>query len=159
ARGIRAEATTPGMARRRRDSLRSMATKTQSKPKTKRAATDEAAAFVEKFIAVWADPEVEKLQELTHDDVVLVQPMMPRMVGREAAREGFGRLLALFPGIHGEVLRWSAEDNLLMIEMRMTVPAGSRPLAWDLVDRIVLEDGLVRERITYMDSLPITLGV
>jgi hypothetical protein len=46
-----------------------------------------------------------------------------------------------------------------MIEMRMTVPAGSRPLAWDLVDRIELEDGLVRERITYMDSLPITLGV
>jgi hypothetical protein len=122
-------------------------------------ASAEATTFVEKFIAAWGDPSVEKLQELTHDDVVLVQPMMPLMVGREAAREGFGRLLALFPGIHGEVLRWSAEGDLVMIEMRMTVPAGQRPLAWDLVDRIELEGGLVRERITYMDSLPIVLGV
>jgi limonene-1,2-epoxide hydrolase len=137
-----------------------MATKTEKSTKVNKTSTgEEAAAFVERFIAAWADPKVEKLQELTHDDAVLVQPMMPRMVGREAAREGFGRLLALFPGIHGEVLRWSAEGNELMIEMRMTVPAGSRPLAWDLVDRIELEGGLVRERITYMDSLPIVLGV
>ena len=84
---------------------------------------------------------------------------MPRMVGKDAAREGFARLLALFPGIRGEVLRWSTEGDLLMIEMRMTVPAGSRPLVWDLVDRIELDDGLVQERITYMDSLPIVLGV
>jgi hypothetical protein len=126
---------------------------------TAQPASEEVTTFVEKFIAAWSDPSVEKLQEVTHDDVVLVQPMMPRMVGRDAAREGFGRLLALFPEIHGEVLRWSAEDNLVMIEMRMTVPAGSRPLAWDLVDRIELEGGLVRERITYMDSLPIVLGV
>lgn len=136
-----------------------MATRTARKPKAKKAASDEAAAFVEKSIAAWADPKVELLQELTHDDVVLVQPMMPRMVGKEAAREGFARLLALFPGIRGEVLRWSTEGDLLMIEMRMTVPAGSRPLAWDLVDRIELDDGLVRERITYMDSLPIVFGV
>ncbi|MGH2965960.1 MAG: nuclear transport factor 2 family protein [Solirubrobacterales bacterium] len=127
--------------------------------KTAQPASEEATTFVEKFIAAWSDPKVELLQELTHPDVVLVQPMMPRMEGREAAREGFGRLLALFPGIRGEVLRWSAEDNLVMIEMRMTVPAGSRPLAWDLVDRIKLEGGLVRERITYMDSLPIVLGI
>ncbi|HEY7150173.1 MAG TPA: nuclear transport factor 2 family protein [Solirubrobacterales bacterium] len=136
-----------------------MATKTQKTAKKEKAADDDAAAFVEKFIAAWADPTVEKLQELTHPDVVLEQPMMPRMVGKEGAREGFGRLLALFPGLRGEVLRWSAEGNLLMIEMRLTVPAGSRPLAWDLVDRIELDGGLVRERITYMDSLPIVLGV
>jgi hypothetical protein len=127
--------------------------------KTKPAASEEAAAFVERFIAAWGDPSVEKLQELTHDDVVLEQPMMPRMVGKEAAREGFGRLLALFPGIRGRVLRWSAEGNLVWIEMRMTVPAGSRPLEWDLVDRIELEGGLVRERITYMDAVPIIGGV
>lgn len=122
-------------------------------------AAEEANAFVEKFIAAWSDPTVERLQELTHPDVVLEQPMMPRMAGKEAAREGFGRLLSLFPGIRGDVLRWSAEDNLVLIEMRMIVPAGSRPLEWDLVDRIELEGGLVRERITYMDSLPIVVGV
>src|SRR5262245_64827283 len=98
--------------------------------KTAQPASEEATTFVEKFIAAWADPSVEKLQELTHDDVVLVQPMMPRMVGREAAREGFGRLLALFPGIRGRVLRWSIEENFVWIEMRMTVPAGTRPLEW-----------------------------
>ena len=64
-----------------------MATRTARKPKTKKAASDEAAAFVERFIAAWAEPKVELLQELTHDG------------------------------------------------------------------------GLVRERITYMDSLPIVLGV
>jgi hypothetical protein len=127
--------------------------------KTAPAASEEATTFVEKFVAAWGDPSVEKLQELTHSEVVLEQPMMPRMVGKEAAREGFGRLLGLFPGIRGRVLRWSAEGDMVWIEMRMTVPAGSRPLEWDLVDRIELEGGLVRERITYMDAVPIVLGV
>jgi ketosteroid isomerase-like protein len=127
--------------------------------KTAPAAREDAAAFVEKFIEAWEDPRLERFQAVTHPDVVLEQPMMPRMVGKEAAREGFRRLLELFPGIRGRVLRWTAEGNVVFIEMRMTVPAGSRPLEWDLTDRIELEGGLVRERVSYMDSIQIVLGI
>jgi hypothetical protein len=127
--------------------------------KTTKVASQDAAAFVERFIVAWAAPTVERLEALLHPDVVLEQPMMPRMAGLDAAREGFGRLLGTFPGIHGEVLHWSAEDDVVFIEMRMIVPAGGRPLEWELTDRIKLEDGLVRERITYMDSAPLVLGV
>jgi ketosteroid isomerase-like protein len=124
------------------------------------AASEEATAFVERFIEAWAEPQLDRFMALMRPDVVLEQPMMPRMVGIDAAREGFRRLIEGFPGIRGRVLRWSADGDVVFIEMRLTVPAaGRRPLEWDLTDRIELDDDLVRERITYMDSVPIVLGV
>lgn len=124
---------------------------------TERASSD-VAAFVERFIEAWAHPKLEGFAALVHPDVVLEQPMMPRMVGAGAQREGFRRLLEGFPGLRGEVLSWSGTSERLFIELRLNVP-GRRPLEWTVVDRIRLEDGLVRERITYMDSLPLLLGV
>jgi hypothetical protein len=35
---------------------------------------------------------------------------------------------------------------------------GRRPLEWTVVDRIQIEDGLIRERISYFDSLPLMFG-
>jgi hypothetical protein len=32
---------------------------------------------------------------------------------------------------------------------------GGRPIEWTVVDRIVLEDGLIRERRSYFDSVPL----
>ncbi len=113
----------------------------------------EAAAFVERFTETWANPSLDGFQALVHPDGVLEQPIQPRMVGKAAHREGFRRLLEDFPGIHGEVHGWSGTAGELYIWMTLRVPGGSRPIEWDLVDKIILEDGLVLERISYFDGL------
>ena len=42
-----------------------------------------------------------------------------------------------------------------MIELRLHGTLGTRPIAWTVVDRIVLRDGLIAERTAYFDPLPV----
>ena len=42
-----------------------------------------------------------------------------------------------------------------MIEIRLHGTLGGRPLAWTAVDRLVLRDGLIAERHSYFDPLPL----
>jgi hypothetical protein len=111
-------------------------------------------AFVERFAAAWREPRVDGFADLFHPDIVLEQPMLPRMVGKAAALEGFEQLLAAFPDIRGEVLGWGGDADALFINLRLRT-GGSRPLEWTLVDRIRLEDDLIRERVSYFDALPL----
>jgi hypothetical protein len=113
--------------------------------------------FVERFAAAWREPRVDGFAGLFHPDIVLEQPMLPRMVGKEAAVAGFARLLDAFPGIRGEVLGWGGDGDALFINLRLRT-GGSRPLEWTVVDRICLEDDLIRERVSYFDALPLLLG-
>ena len=116
-----------------------------------------AAEFVERFSAAWADPSPERLLELTHPDVVLIQPGMPRLEGTERARRGWARLFALWPDLRAEVDRWSATGDYVFIDFRLRATVGRRPFEWPAVDRVLLENGLVRERVSYFDPLPLML--
>ncbi|MDX6632002.1 MAG: hypothetical protein QOG09_239 [Solirubrobacterales bacterium] len=120
-------------------------------------ASAEVAEFVERFRSAWANPQLERFEALFHADVVLIQPLVPTMTGRPAALEGFRRLLHGFRGLHGEVLSWRGEGDTVFIELALST-TGRRPLAWTVVDRIKLEDGLIRERVSYMDSLTLLVG-
>jgi len=46
----------------------------------------DAAHFVERFADGWAGPHPERLLDLLHPDVRLVQPIFPPTVGRAASR-------------------------------------------------------------------------
>jgi limonene-1,2-epoxide hydrolase len=119
----------------------------------------EGAAFVERFANAWASPELGRFENLWHPSIVLEQPGLPRAVGIEEARSSFRRLLKAFPGLHGEVLSWQGDGTIVFIELRLRVPAGRRPLEWALVDKIQIEDGLARQRTTYMDPGALLVGV
>ena len=121
------------------------------------AAASEAAQFVGRFAAAWADPSPERLLELAHPDVVLVQPGMPRVEGTERARRSWNRLFALWPDLRAEVDRWSETGDYVFIDFRLRATVGRRPFEWPAVDRILLDDGLVRERASYFDPLPLML--
>jgi hypothetical protein len=124
---------------------------------TRRAADSAAADFVHEFARAWADPSPERLADLAHPDVRLRQPMMRPMRGRAAWREAVRELLGLVPDLRGEVVRWAASGPDLFIELRLRGTLGRRPYEWTLVDHIRLEDGLVRERVSYFDPLPLVL--
>jgi ketosteroid isomerase-like protein len=119
---------------------------------------DAAAAFVDGFARSWAAPTVQSHSALWHDDIVLIQPLMPKAIGRKACEEGFARLFGLIPDLHATVHRWSAaEPDIVFIEFTLAGTFGGRPIEWDAVDRFVLRDGRALERVSYFDSMPIAL--
>jgi ketosteroid isomerase-like protein len=116
-----------------------------------------AAEFVERFTEVWAEPTAERLAGLCHPDVVLIQPTVRTMRGRDDALQGWRELFATMPDLHGDVLGWSAAGDAVYIELRLRATIARRAFGWTLVDRIRLEDGLVRERVSYFDPTPVLL--
>jgi ketosteroid isomerase-like protein len=124
--------------------------------KTVEPSTD-AAAFVERFEIAWSKSNADALGALLADDVVLIQPAMPAIRGKEQAHKTFSRLFRLIPDLHVMVHRWAALDDVLFIEFTLVGTFGGGEVHWPAVDRFLLRDGLAAERISYFDPLPLLL--
>lgn len=121
--------------------------------------TSEAELFVERFAETWREPSVERHEALWADDIVLVQPLMGTMRGKAECRAGFARLFRLMPDLHAVVHGWSTRGDALFIEITLGGTFGGRELRWSAVDRFVLADGLIAERVSYFDSAPLALAM
>jgi hypothetical protein len=120
------------------------------------AATD----FARRFAEFWADPDPGRLDAILAERVRLVAPMTPTTHTLEEGRRTFVGLFELIPDLHGEVHRWGATADGVLIEFTLSGTVGGRPISWRAVDRFVLgENGLATERVSYFDSAPIALTV
>src|SRR5689334_25218709 len=83
---------------------------------------DEAFAtrFAEKFADTWRTPDLAKHEALWSDDIVLVQPMMGTLRGKQACRESFQRLFALVPDLHADVHRVGYGKQEVFIEFTLS---------------------------------------
>jgi len=123
------------------------------------APVSDAARFVQAFAEGWAGRH-ERLLDLLHPDVRLIQPMMPPISGRDDARTKFLEpLLRLLPDMRIEVTRWSAAGDLLFIEWIATATLAGQPLRWTGVDRFVLAQGQAVERVAYFDAVPLIAAI
>jgi ketosteroid isomerase-like protein len=120
---------------------------------------DAAREFVRRFTDAWRSPDLDKHEQLWRDDIVLVQPLMGTLRGRAACRAAFARLFRLVPDLHAVVHRWSASGGALFIEISLSGTFGGRELSWSAVDRLLLVDGKIAERVSYFDSAPIALAM
>jgi ketosteroid isomerase-like protein len=111
--------------------------------------------FVTKFADFWDDPSPQRLPELLHPNVVLVQPLARPMIGTKAAQAEFQRFLCCLPDLRGRVDRWCGDDDLVFIEFRLHARIGRKDIDWPNVNRLVLRDGKAIERVTYFDPLAI----
>ena len=123
---------------------------------------DEAATkreFAEYFTETWgkgAGPNFfERFERRMHPDVVLIQPLSRPVRGRDGFRRAFERLFRAIPDLRGVVHQWAPTRDGIMIEMTLEGTLGKRHIEWTLVDAIVLEGSLIRERRSYFDSLPL----
>ena len=107
--------------------------------------------FAHEFRTRWAAPTADRLCELLHEDVRLVQPASPPVVGRENARRMFTGLFNWLPDMRGEVDQWRGADNLLYIEFRLMATIGGQHVEWPAVDRFTLRDNLAAERVSFFD--------
>jgi hypothetical protein len=114
--------------------------------------------FVNRFAEYWRAPTPERLDMVLAPDVRLVTPITPETHGLEAGKRAFAEVFELIDGMTGEVHRWGATSDGVLIEFTLTGTAGGGPISWDAVDRFVIgPDGLATERITYFDPIPLIL--
>ena len=127
--------------------------------------TEAPRAWVVSFTESWrvptgADAFADEIEPWLDPQVRLIQPPLPTLVGRMAFRERFARpLFGLIPDLHGEVERSAVGDDCAYIELTLRGTLGGRPISWRVCDRMTFRDGLVIERETYCDSLPLLRAV
>lgn len=114
-----------------------------------------AARFAAQFTDAWRSPDLAKHEAMWSDDIVLIQPMMGTLRGRQACRESFARLFALIPDLHADVHRVGHGSHEVFIEFTLSGTYGGKPIAWAAVDRFTFTDGLIAERVSYFDSTPL----
>jgi ketosteroid isomerase-like protein len=121
---------------------------------------ERAADFVRRFTEFWRAPAVERLDTVLAPDARLHAPLTATTQGLEAGKRAFAELFELIPDMTAEVHRWGATEDGVMIEFTARGTAGGSPIAWESVDRFVLdEEGLATERFTYFDPLPLMLSL
>src|SRR5215831_7532381 len=119
-----------------------------------------AADFVRRFAEFWQAPSPERLDAVLASNARLSAPLTPTTYGLEAGERAFADLFELIPDMTAEIHRWGATVDGVLIEFTARGTAGGSPIAWQAVDRFVLdEDGLASERFTYFDSLPLVLAL
>ncbi len=111
--------------------------------------------FVTKFADFCHDPSPQRLPELLHPNVVLVQPLARRTIGIEAAQAQLQRIWCCLPDLRGHVDRWCGDGDLVFIEFRLHARIGGQVIGWPNVNRLVLHDGKAIERVTYFDPLAV----
>ena len=114
-----------------------------------------AAEFVEFFDRGWRIGAGERFFEhflpRIHPDVLLTQPLAPAVRGREQFRPAFEPVFRAIPDLHGEVVRWGETEDGVLVELPLRGHLGGRPVRCTKIDRIVLEDGLLKERHAHFD--------
>ncbi len=123
-------------------------------------ASDSAAAdFARRFAEYWRAPTAARLDTVLAQQVRLVAPMTPVTHTLAKGQRAFADLFELIPDLRGEMHRWGATADGVLIEFTLSGTAGGKPISWSAVDRFVLgEGGLATERVTYFDSMPIVLA-
>ena len=122
---------------------------------------DESAAgdFTARFADYWRAPTPQRLSLVLAERVRLVAPMTPVTETLAEGKRAFAGLFELIPDLTGEVHRWGATTDGVLIEFTLSGAAGGKPISWHAVDRFVIgEDGLASERVSYFDSMPIALA-
>ncbi len=118
-----------------------------------------AADFARRFAEYWRAPTAERLDTVLASQVRLVAPMTPVTHTLAEGQRAFADLFELIPDLRGEMHRWGATADGVLIEFTLSGTAGGKPISWHAVDRFVLAtDGLAVERVTYFDSMPIVLA-
>jgi hypothetical protein len=129
------------------------------------ATTTTAAEFVEFFAAGWVigahHPEAffRHFGPRMHPNTELIQPIARPARGPRALQELFGPLFKAMPDLTGELKRWGQTADGVFIELTLRGHLGRKPVEWTVVDRIILEDGLIRQRQSYFDPSPLLKAV
>lgn len=116
--------------------------------------TDTKALF-ERYGQAWGSHDPDAIVALhTPDTVFHLHSGQEPVHGREAVREAFAGFFALIPDLGWEQRSLIVGDDYWVVEWRMIgTSADGKQVDADLVDVITVEDGLVKSKQSYYDSV------
>jgi ketosteroid isomerase-like protein len=111
-------------------------------------------AFVDRFMTVWRNHDMEGIVEMFTDDVVYEPsigsaPWGERAVGKEAARRLASAFFERMPDAHYEKLRHFVSREIAVVESRTTGSRDGTPYDVHLVDVLTLRDGKIAAKRSY----------
>src|SRR5262249_29431806 len=120
------------------------------------------AEFVEVFAQGWAlpkpEPFLDHFRPFVHPDATFVQPMFPIARGVDGFERLFRQLFAQLPDLTATVRNSAVGVDTVYIESLFTGTLGRKPVRFDACDRFRISGGLVIERRSFADPLPVLLA-
>jgi SnoaL-like polyketide cyclase len=116
----------------------------------------------ESFAKFWANPKVgiKHNAELAHGDVVGYWPGSDEPVrGLADYTERLEQVLALVPDIQLEVLEHARNGDVMFIRWQATGTGPNGRFEFRGVDRMLIEDGLLKENVILFDSAEFNLFI
>jgi steroid delta-isomerase-like uncharacterized protein len=135
-------------------------------------ATDDSAAAleeaIERYNQVWNDHDLDAIASMHASDMVFENHTAGESAQGEEAREHIARIFETWPDIHFETRRLYVRDGVVTQEWTATAthantmrrgeliaePTGKK-VEWRGVDVIPFEDGLIKRKDVYSDSVSI----
>jgi hypothetical protein len=111
--------------------------------------------WVEAFTGLWRGgrERLDDFMTIFGPQIRLSAPGLRPTIGYEAGREAFRRTFDVFPDLRASVERWAANDDTIFIEIVFSATVGGRHLQWRGVDRFLVRDDAVVERVAFLNPL------
>jgi predicted SnoaL-like aldol condensation-catalyzing enzyme len=103
--------------------------------------------------AFWAKPDASLAARVAIPEVVGDWPGDPAPVrGKDAYRDRIAQVLERVPDLHLEVAESAEDGDVIFIHWVAHGTGANGPFQMDGIDRILLEDGLVKENVIRYDA-------
>lgn len=111
--------------------------------------------WVRTFVDLWRGgrERLDDFMSIFGPEIRLSAPGLRSTRGYEAGREAFRKTFDVFPDMTASVERWSADAQTIFIEITFRATIGGRPTQWRGVDRFDIQDGVVVERVAFLNPL------
>jgi limonene-1,2-epoxide hydrolase len=117
---------------------------------------------VDVFAQGWAlpkpEPFLDYFRPLVHPDATFVQPMFPIGHGVDGFDRVFRQLFNQIPDLTANVQDSAVSGDTVYIESLCTGTLGRKPIRFDVCDRFRISGGLLVERRSFSDPLPVLLA-
>ena len=105
-----------------------------------------------KYHEAWTNLDVDAIVALhTEDSVFHLHGVTEAAIGPASIQQTIVALLALVPDLHFDPKRAYLGSNHIVLEYDMSGTVGAAPFVCDGVDVIVVNEGLVARKDTYLD--------
>lgn len=110
------------------------------------------------------DRFVDRFEPMTHPQARFIQPFLlyPNCQGIPALRKQFRRWFRGIPDLRADLVRWAVkpegERDIVMMELMFHGYRDYKPYSFRSVERSIWEDGVIVERRTFTDPLPLLMA-
>ncbi len=117
--------------------------------------TVDAAAFIDTFTKVWANPDPERFPDLFNPGAWLLHPGMAERLPAAQVVDYMAGVKAGAPDIHLVPADWAVRGNVVYVDWTMHASVNGQAISWIGADKCVLTGARADSITVYFDTHPI----